>query len=114
MNVAATAVSSAISKVESTVDAATSAVSSIASKIESVANAATSIVLSAISKVESAMKAAATAILNVNAIKALILRNCLLSTKQFCVGFSDCTECKNLLLKVSSIILEALAKIASD
>ncbi|KAI9760492.1 MAG: hypothetical protein M1840_002402 [Geoglossum simile] len=83
-------------------------------KAQSTANVAATAVPGTISKVESAAKAAAIAIPNADAIKGSIPRNFSLGTKQFCVGFSDRTECKNLPLKISSVILEAVAKIIDD
>ncbi|KAI9760032.1 MAG: hypothetical protein M1840_002748 [Geoglossum simile] len=80
---------------------------------DAISSAATD-VSDAISKVESAAKAAATAILNADMIKELIPRNFSLGMKQFCIGFSNCTECKNLPLKISSAIPEAATKILGD
>jgi hypothetical protein len=54
------------------------------------------------SKIQSAISAVKTA------VKAKIPRNCLLSTRQFCVRFSDHTNCTNLLLDISNIIPEAV------
>jgi len=39
----------------------------------------------------------------------MIPKNCLLGTKQFCFGFNNRTECNNLLLNLSSIVLESVA-----
>src|SRR4051812_12684587 len=83
-------------------------------KAQSAANVAATAVPGAISKVESAAKAAATAIPDADAIKRSIPRNFSLGTKQFCVGFSDRTEYKNLPLKISSVIPEAVTKIIGD
>jgi hypothetical protein len=42
------------------------------------------------------------------AVEAKIPRNCSLSIRQFCVGFSDYTNCTDLSLDISDIILEAV------
>jgi hypothetical protein len=92
-------------------------------KAQSAANIAATVILgaissaaaavpSAISEVESAAKAAATAI--PDAIKKSISRNFSLGTKRFCMRFSDRTECKDLLLKISNVIPEAVAEIIGD
>jgi hypothetical protein len=60
------------------------------------------------SKIQSAAGAAETAVSKINAIEALIPRNCSLGIKQFCVGFSDHTKCNNLPLNISDIIPEAI------
>jgi hypothetical protein len=73
---------------------AQSAASVAATAVLGAISSAATAVPSAISKVESAAKAAATAILNTNEIKRTISRNFSLGIKQFCVGFSNRTECK--------------------
>ncbi|KAI9773210.1 MAG: hypothetical protein M1839_002218 [Geoglossum umbratile] len=83
-------------------------------KAQSAADVAATAVPGAVSKVESAAKAAATAIPGADAIKELIPRNFSLGTKQFCIGFNNRTECKNLPLKISSAIPEAATKILGD
>ncbi|KAH0547705.1 hypothetical protein FGG08_000194 [Glutinoglossum americanum] len=88
-NIAATAVPGAISSAATTVPGATS-------------------------KAESAAKAAATAIPNTDTIEDLTPRNFSLGTKQFRIGFSNHTECKNLPLKIPSAIPEAAAKILGE
>lgn len=77
-------------------------------------NITTTDVSSTINKIESIAKATITAILNTNIIKELIFRNFLLSTKQFCIKFSNYTKCKNLLLKISSTILKVAIKILDN
>ncbi|KAI9764077.1 MAG: hypothetical protein M1840_008881 [Geoglossum simile] len=94
-------------KAQSTANVATTAVPG------AISSAATD-VSGTISKVESAAKAAATAIPNADMIKELIPRNFSLGTKQFCIGFSNHTECKNLPLKISSAIPEAAIKILGN
>ncbi len=66
------------------------------------------------SKIQSVAGAAKTAVSKINVIKALILRNCSLRTKQFCVGFSNYTKCNDLLLNISDIILETITSFISD
>jgi hypothetical protein len=47
------------------------------------------------SKIQSVVGAAKTVVFKINVIKALILRNCLLKIKQFCVSFSNYTKYNN-------------------
>jgi hypothetical protein len=61
-------------------------------------------IFAAVSKVQSAIGTIKTAASDINAIKALILRNCFLGTKQFCVGFSTYMKCNDLPLNISDII----------
>jgi hypothetical protein len=63
------------------------------------------------SKIQSAVSAAETAVSKINAIEALIPRNCSLGIKQFCIGFSNHTKCNDLPLNISDIILEAIQKL---
>ncbi|KAF4637873.1 hypothetical protein G7Y89_g200 [Cudoniella acicularis] len=54
------------------------------------------------SKIQSAIGAVETA------VEAKIPRNCSLGTRQFCVGFSDHTNCTDLSSDISDIIPEAV------
>ncbi|KAI9763673.1 MAG: hypothetical protein M1839_006321 [Geoglossum umbratile] len=83
-------------------------------KAQSAADVATTVIPGTVSRVESAAKAAATTIPGADAIKELIPRNFSLGTKQFYIRFNNCTECKNLPLKISNVIPEAAAKILGD
>src|SRR4051794_4038545 len=83
-------------------------------KAQSAAGVAATAIPGAVSGVESAAKAAATAIPGADGIKELIPRNFSLGTKQFCIGFNNRTECKNLPLKISKVIPEAATKILGD
>ena len=60
------------------------------------------------SKIQSAAGAAETA------VEALIPRNCSLGTRQFCVGFSNHTNCADLPLNISDIIPEAVTSFIGD
>lgn len=84
------------------------------SEAQGAANVAATAIPGAISKVQSAASAAATAIPRAKAIEALIPRNCSLGTKQFCVGFSNRTECNSLPLNISDIVPKALANLVDD
>jgi hypothetical protein len=69
------------------------------------------------SKVQGATGAVVTAIsdiTNITAINAMIPRNCLLGTKQFCIGFDTNTTCYDLPLNISNIVPEAVVKFVSD
>ena len=66
------------------------------------------------SKIQSVASVAKIAISKIDAIEALILRNCLLGIKQFCVGFSNYTKCNDLLLNISDIILETITSFIGD
>jgi len=78
----------------------------------SIANSVATAIPSAISQVQSALNAAATAISK--AIKELIPKNCLLGTKQFCVGFTYNITCNNLPLTLSNIVLEEVKSFLRD
>jgi hypothetical protein len=60
------------------------------------------------SKIQSVAGAAQTAVSKIDAIEALIPRNCSLGIKQFCVGFSNYTKCNDLPLNISDIIPETI------
>lgn len=66
------------------------------------------------SKIQSVAGAAETAVSKINAIKVLILRNCSLRTKQFCVGFSNHTKYNDLPLNISDIIPETITSFIGD
>jgi hypothetical protein len=53
-------------------------------------------------------------IINITAIKAIILRNYSLSTKQFYIRFNINIIYYDLLLNISNIILEAIMKFISN
>jgi len=78
------------------------------SEAQSAANVVATAISPAISKFWSAASVATT-IPDINTIKEIVSRNCLLGTKQFYLGFNNCTECNNLLLNLSNIVLEAVA-----
>jgi len=62
--------------------------------------------------VQSAVNTAAIAI--PKAIEELIPKNCLLGTKQFCVGFTYNITCNNLLLTLSNIVLKEAKSFLRD
>lgn len=66
------------------------------------------------SKIQNATSATKIAISKIDIIKALILRNCLLKIKQFCISFSNYTKCNNLLLNISNIIPETITSFISN
>ena len=66
----------------------------------------------AASKIQSAI--GTIEIANIDTIKALILRNCSLGTKQFCIGFSTYTKCNDLPLNISDIIPEDIVNFVGD
>lgn len=66
------------------------------------------------SRIQSVAGAAKTAVSKIDAIEALIPRNCSLRTKQFCVGFSNNTKCNDLPLNISDIIPETITSFISD
>jgi len=77
------------------------------------ATAIATAVNNALNNAQSAAGAVATAVTAV--IKGLILLNCLLSTKSFCVGFVNYTQqCDKFLLNVSRIILEAAVSFVTN
>ena len=61
---------------------------------------------------QSAVNTAAIAI--PKAIEELIPKNCLLGTKQFCVGFTYNITCNNLLLTLSNIVLKEAKSFLRD
>jgi hypothetical protein len=87
------------------------------SEAQSAANLLNTAISAASSKVQGAAGAVITAIsdiTNITAINAIILRNCSLGTKQFCIGFDTNTTCYDLLLNISNIVPEAVMKFVSD
>ncbi|KAF8862719.1 hypothetical protein BDZ45DRAFT_739032 [Acephala macrosclerotiorum] len=78
------------------------------SEAQSAASVLATATAAAGSKIQSAAGAAETA------VEALIPRNCSLGTKQFCVGFSNHTNCNDLPLNVSDIIPEAIISFIGD
>jgi hypothetical protein len=53
-------------------------------------------------------------ITNITAIKARILRNYSLGTKQFCIRFKNKINYTDFLLNISNIVLKAITKFISD
>jgi hypothetical protein len=87
------------------------------SEAQSAANLLNTAISAASSKVQGAAGAVITAIsdiTNITAINTMIPRNCLLGTKQFCIGFNTNTICYNLPLNISNIVPEAVVKFVSD
>jgi hypothetical protein len=74
----------------------------------------TIVIATADNKIQSVAGAAKTAVSKINAIKALIPRNCLLRIKQFYVSFSNYIKYNNWLLNISNIIPETIISFISN
>jgi hypothetical protein len=84
------------------------------SEAQSAASVLTVAIPAATSKIQSTAGTTETAGSDIDAIKALIPRNCSLGTKQFCVGFSTHTKCNDLPLNISDIIPEDIVNFVGD
>jgi len=84
------------------------------SEAQSAASVLATATAAAGSIIQSAAGAAETAVSEINAIEALMPRNCSLGTMQFCVGFSNHTKCNDLPLNISDIIPEAITSFIGD
>jgi hypothetical protein len=82
--------------------------------VASLFNIAVFVAFSKVKRVASATAIVVSDIINITTIEARILRNCFISTKQFCIKFKNKINCINFLLNISNIILKAITKFISD